>query len=55
VVNWPWRKKAAEARYVDAVELLRWLDAEIEETIDSDQRMGLRQAREHVGKMEWVR
>lgn len=42
-------------RYIDAVELLHWLDDEIEETMDSDQRMGLRQARDHVGAMKWFR
>ena len=52
-MNWPWRKKASAPRYVDAVELLRWLDDEIRETVDSDQRMGLQQARDHVGQMDW--
>lgn len=33
--------------------LLRWLNDEIRETVDSDQRMGLRQARDHIGQVEW--
>ena len=54
-MNWPWRRKASVPRYVDAVELLLWLQDEIKETVDSDQRMGLRQAMDHVGQMEWHR
>jgi hypothetical protein len=54
-MDWPWRKKASVPRYVDAVELMNWLDDEIRETVDSDQRMGLKQARDQVGKMDWQR
>lgn len=52
-MTWPWRRKRSAPRYVDAVELLTWLDKEIRETMDSDQRMGLKQARDHVAQMEW--
>jgi len=53
-MSWPWRRKAAAPRYVDAVELLKWARRyAYDPMLPEATRQPYRHMLDQVGRMEW--